>query len=551
MTTISVNGASAELWIREIAGTKSYSVDAGANWNALSGTVSVTITNTGAATNNFLRVLFKTDITISDGDFYFICNSNYIQFGSTSLNADGSRPTLTVSGVSSYAGLIANASYSGIRVLNLQMTGTGLVSLTNGAGWFGQYAFGASATGNMFVNCSADENLPISTLSGGIVGANAGSGASARLEIIGCTSAGDINGLAGGIVGQYAGTNGGYVRVTQSSSSGSIAIEGGGIFGKYAGRIGGEAYAGTCYSSGFITSGGGGGIFGSYAGADGGTATANTCYSTGTIGSQCGGIYGMNADSARAVSCYTTGYIFGGGIFGSSYTSTTASNCYTAGPTGVSPTSGIYAGDGSDGASNYSEANNGDAGTWNSTNAGLAGITTGGTWISTGVNTPYLFSSYGYTPYQINNINFDSSGSLFYTSFDASATPGSSTDAAIAPPGYTYEIIDSPSAYITIDASTGAIIVGSGTELGTYTLTIYSHNNPYAVTTYTLTVNASSSSGAASGTCCGSLAGQSNLDYATIFQVKGGNALIATPSNKFTSYQDMFRFKTALAFHRS
>lgn len=87
---------------------------------------------------------------------------------------------------------------------------------------------------------------------------------------------------------------------------------------------------------------------------------------------------------------------------------------------------------------------------------------------------------------------------------------------------------------------------------GNYTLTIYCYINPYSVTSYTLIVTEAPVS-ASSASCCGLLVGQSNLDYATINQVKGGNAIISdasNPRNKLTSYQDMMRLKTALAFSR-
>ena len=552
MTSINADGANQEVWIREVAGAKSYSVDSGGNWSALSENQPITITNTGS---DYLKVLFKTNITITNGGLYFTCNSDYIQFGSTSLNSDGSRPIITISNVSNYDGLIDNPGNNSIHVANLQMVGAGTVSLNNGGGWFGQAFFGASATNNMFVNCSTDENMPISSVSGGIVGTTAANGAGSRLEIIGCTTAGSINGSAGGIIGQYAGADSGYIRISQCSTTGNIAAEGGGIFGKYAGRINGQAIATNCYSSGIIANtGGGGGIFGSLAGADGGTATANQCYSTGAVGALCGGIFGQNARNAIATYCYTTGIIFGGGIFGSSYSGSLATNCYTSGQSFATPTSGIYAGSGTDGSTNYSEANRGNSGAWASINAGQAGISPGSVWTEIATNTPYLLSSYGSTPYQLNNIIFDASGGIFFTNFDGSVVQGSTTAAAVLPVGYTYELLDAPNANFTINSATGAISVAASTSAGTYTLTIYSYINPYSITTYTLTVSeASAGPGASTSGCCGSLEGQNNLDYATIFQVKGGNALIAdstNPRNKFTSYQDMFRLKAALAFHR-
>ncbi len=518
----------------------------------------ITIINTN--TSYTLKVIFETDIIVSSPALYFICGSDNIQFGSTSLNSDGSRPTIIIDDVSNYPGLIKNYDgtngFNTIRICNLQMTGTGSPSLDAGNGWFGQAGFGTAATGNLIVNCSTDNTLPISTLSGGIVGGGAGAGSGARLEIIGCTTAGTISGLAGGIVGQYAGQNSGRILVSQCSSSGAISSGGGGIFGKYAGISSGIANAYNCYSTGTIYSGGGG-IYGEYAGDGSGgpdatETVATNCYSTGYIDTNSGGIFGQNAAIVATASyCFSTGEIFGGGIFGANYLGT-ATNCYTCGVSSATPTSGIYAGSGVDGANNYSEANNGGS-SWNIDNAASAGIVPGSIWLSVISNQPFIFTTIGFTPYQLNNITLDASGNVFYTDFASTVTAGEVTAPAILPLGGTYDLINSPSPNITINATTGAISAAANTAASTYTLTIRFTINPYSVTTYTLTVEEAQAIAATSAPCCGTLAGQSNLVYNTINDVQAGNTFASSLSNpkfRFASYTDYLKYQISKAYRR-
>ena len=106
-----------------------------------------------------LKVLFRTGITIDSTSKYFVCGSDNIQFGSTSLNNDGSRPVITVN-VLNWDGLIMNGTGTGpgengrnnIYIYNLYIDGNGY-SLQIGAGWLGKSYFGNRATNNFIVNC--------------------------------------------------------------------------------------------------------------------------------------------------------------------------------------------------------------------------------------------------------------------------------------------------------------------------------------------------------------------------------------------------------------
>lgn len=84
-------------------------------------------------------------------------------------------------------------------------------------------------------------------------------------------------------------------------------------------------------------------------------------------------------------------------------------NCYV---TGTAVLQGFIIGDSAEIPANcYSEADNESSG-WSTTNANtvLTGYPTsviGDTWVSTGVNQPYILREMGYTPYTITNISYD------------------------------------------------------------------------------------------------------------------------------------------------
>lgn len=425
-----------------------------------------------------LKVFFTTNFTITNVNEYFVCGSSGIQFGSTSLNSDGSRPVITINTIN-YEGFIQNGDeyspgYSNIYVYNLTVDGTG-GTLEIGGGWLCKKWFGNGSTSNYIVNCSSSGNLPGgSTGSGGIVGAFAGKSTNSQLYIYGCSSTGNTGQLDGGIVGGYAGLEGGQVYCENCWSEGEISgVGAGGIFGEYAG-LQGATYATNCYSLGAIGNSGGG-IFGRYPGQQG-EAYANQCYSRGNIGTDAGGIFSIGAGSTSgttsAINCYSAGVVTtsGTGIYGSSRINGTITNCYVAN------------------------------GSWSTSAAAavLSGVpsgadTVGTTWVAYQVNEPYELNGMGYTPYTLNII--DPTTSRLITTYTQSIRPGQMSIESITADasGNTIEILKKANgntesySTITINTQTGIISTTSTTLPGMYILTIRSVGS-YAITVFTLTV---------------------------------------------------------------
>jgi len=334
--SISGDGATDIVYIRDNSGTNEYKINNG-SWNTLFLPVTVANTNPDPA-NNLLKIIFTTEITFNDSSHFFYVSSEGIQFGSTSLNNDGTRAIINIDTTTDYNGLINNnfggssTGYNNIYVFNLEVRATGGAALDTDGGWIGQPSFGKSASNNFIVNCSS--NGPIIDGGGGIVGAYSGSESGASLYIIGCSSSGNSSTYSGGIAGMYAGRNGGQVICESCWSQGSIGDNGGGIIGYEAGNNGGYVNASKCYSTGAISGADAGGIFGQLAGTSA-TIDAIACYSQGVVsGIDAGGIYGNGAASAggvtNATNCYslfgTTDGIYSGGVVGSR----NANNCYVA-----------------------------------------------------------------------------------------------------------------------------------------------------------------------------------------------------------------------------
>ena len=149
------------VYIAQVGQDIKYSLNQGASYSDITAWP-LTINNTGGST---AKVLFKTDITITDGDQYFICGSSNIQFGDQSLNEDGTKPLITVSlsGGDTYLGLIRNGisgpagvgvnGYNNIKIYNLSLQSNNS-TLINGGGWFCWARFARGATGCFVVNCS-------------------------------------------------------------------------------------------------------------------------------------------------------------------------------------------------------------------------------------------------------------------------------------------------------------------------------------------------------------------------------------------------------------
>lgn len=448
----------------------SYKINNG-SWNNIGNNYPLYITNFNTSLG-FLNIEFATDIIINDNftqgiNKYFICGSEKIQFGKSSLKSDGTRPQITVQ-VDNYPGLIDNGRNDGtavipgndnISVYNINVIGTG--SLASGGGWICKSYFSNLANNNYIINCSSTGSIGNSC--GGITGAFSAENAG-LLSIIGCSSTGAIGDQGGGIVGSFGGQLGGNITCQQCYSTGSIGFLAGGIFGEYAGFTNGIISAEKCYSTGSISNLAGG-IFGRYAGATNGNVSVNSCYNTQTIITSGGGIFGQNS-----IGSVTNSYVYT--RLGSTGSSISPSSCYII------------------------------SDSWDSTvaNTNLQGIPSpiiGTTWVSSGVNTPYILNNFGYSPYDISNISNNSLVQLYSQTINA----GSTTITGGIRSGLSYQILDIsnngnfgsfPS--ITINSTTGVISTTSGTTSGLYTLYIRNNGDysSYNITQFNLSVSSSS-----------------------------------------------------------
>jgi hypothetical protein len=450
----------------------------------------VTVTNT--APTSYLKVYFTTDITLTGGaDRFFICGSEYLQFGNTTLNSDGTRPLVTIQNVVNYPGLIRNGTsgsdgYTNIAIVNLNILSEGTSSLLSGGGWVGQQYFSKGVTDNIIVNCSSNGN--ISEGSGGIIGQQAAN-PSGNVLLYYCNSSGTIDYTAGGIIGQQAGAgaailSGGTVSAINCFSTGNMIGIGsaGGIFGLSASR---NTSANKCYSTGTILDRGGG-IF-----TQGSTGNATACYSRGQIGGtvNAGGIFGtVNTSGATATNCYSSGNINatngGGGIFARPFFGPVGiTYSYTSGSLAIGA-GGIYADSLIDGATNYSEGNNGNSGTWSSTNANTVLQGVGTIWGSIAPNTPYILLNFGISPYRLDVI--DPATYALNQTFSQTVQAGQTTIPAQVAGFKTFQILTGGHPSITID-NTGVITTTSATPAGTYNLMIYAVDD-YTTTIVSLTV---------------------------------------------------------------
>ncbi len=500
------------LYIREVSGIIEWSNDEQQTWSVLYFPSYVYNTDTNGG---FLEIKFLTDITINNNIDYLICATEYIQFGSKTLNNDGSRPTITIN-TNNYDGFIENGNgitsgNSNIAIYNLYINGGANQTQING-GWIGKMYFGYNVTNNYIVNCASSGGIE----GGGIVGAYAGSGG--ILTLRGCSSSGIIGNNAGGIAGAFAGDNGGSLVCESCWSTGEI--QGGGA-GGIAGHWCHNVVITKCYSTGAVTGPyDGGGIVGDSAGQGVNGCVISNCYSTGSIQVSNGGIVGaVNTPGGgncliTITNCYSTGNLISttqeaGAILSrvnpnaAGTWTVTVSSCYACGNNGL--LTGYIVGDqssvnGSDiqgngtttWSNNYSEKANGSTG-WNDTNAnsvltGTPNPTVGTTWVSTVTGQPYELLNMGYSPYSLTNI----SGSNLVRIASSSINAGLSTTAGTTS---TYSIVQKSggdsSSYgtITINGSTGVISTTSGTAPGVYTLLVR-NTGSYDFTTFTLTVTA-------------------------------------------------------------
>jgi hypothetical protein len=459
-----------------------------------------------------LTIEFITDITI-DGTVgggangYFICGSNGIQFGSRTLKPDGTRPIITIHGITDYLGLIQNGNSFGngagdIYAMNLEIRASGGATLANGAGWIGQAYFGKGTAGsnNIILNCHSTGNTGVGC--GGIIGQYAG-----PVKCVSCSSSGVIGDAGGGIIGANSPSTAGALRCESCWSTGVIGTYGGGITGQSTGT----AVIANCYSTGGMNPNAGG-ISGRYSGSSNGHAISE-CYSRGAIGDYGGGIIGSECGVVVITNCYSVGAIpeSSGGILGNqggNTTNKTVSNCYVVGTTsnvnggyiipGYSDLTGsVNVVDGTIVLSGNAASTGWSNTTANTTLTGTpasAAAPIGVKWVYAGTNMPYEIYAMGYTPYARTVVA--GTPPAMVRSFSTTVVSG---DAQTAAPGIItgggrvyalYRITDGvPASYggIGVNNVTGIMATSRATEPGVYTLTIR-NSGSYHFTTVTLTV---------------------------------------------------------------
>lgn len=457
-----------------------------------------------------VTIEFITDITL-DGivgggaNSYFICGSDGIQFGSRILKPDGTRPVITIDGITDYPGLIQNGNsgvngYNTIYITNLEIRASGGATLANGGGWIGQSYFGKGTTASsaILLNCHSTGDTGVGC--GGIVGQYSG-----PVKCVSCSSAGVIGQTGGGIIGANSPSTAGALSCESCWSTGFIGAYGGGITGQSTGA----ATIANCYSTGSMNQNAGG-ISGRYSG---GNHYISDCYSRGAIGDYGGGIIGSECGWTSITNCYSVGVIpyNAGGILGNllgNNTDKIVSNCYVTGATnhpqygyiipGYSNLTGnIGVVDGTVYLTNNAATTGWANTTANTTLTGTpasAAAPIGAKWVYAGANTPYEIYAMGYTPYTRTVVA--GTPPAMVRSFATSVVSG---DAQTAAPGLItggsrvyalYRVADGvPASYggIAINVVSGIIATSRATTPGVYTLTIR-NTGSYHFTIVTLTV---------------------------------------------------------------
>ena len=481
-----------------------YSVDMN-SWYEMNWTCSIVNTDISLG---LLNIEFVTDITFDSsgvgGQYgYFICGSEKIQFGSRTLKLDGTRPIITIDGITDYPGLIQNGNsgvsgYNTIYIMNLEVRATNGATLVNSGGWLAQAYFGKDTTASsaILLNCHSTGNTGAGC--GGIVGQYAG-----PVKCVSCSSSGVIGQAGGGIIGANSPSTAGALSCESCWSTGFIGAYGGGITGQSTGA----AVIANCYSTGSMNQNAGG-ISGRYSG---GNHYINDCYSRGAIGDWGGGIIGSECGWASISNCYSIGVIpyDAGGILGNllgNNTDKVVSNCYVTGATnhpqygyiipGYSHLTGnIGVVDGTV----YLTNNAATTGWANSTaNTTLTGVPAspsapvGMKWVYAGTNTPYELYAMGYTPYTRTVVV--GSPPAMVRSFATTIVSGdftTDTPGIIPDKSYAiYRVTDGvPASYgrIAINVVSGIIATSRATIPGVYTLTIRNAGS-YHFSLYTLTV---------------------------------------------------------------
>jgi len=527
ITPTTISAAGGNIYIQQGDGYIEYSLDQ-ESWSEIVWPCSIENTT---LVSLFIFVNFTTDITMISTNHYFIVLTAGIIFGNQMLRPDWTRPKITVDGVSNYPGLVQNGTSSSnghgfIVIFNLEIEAINESSLVVEGGWFAQAHFGSNSEINIIVNCYT--SAPIPDNCGGIAGSNLAKNGG-FVQIGGCYTTGTIGENAGGIVGVNAGELGGNVIIIRCFSTGLIGDSAGGIAGRYCGGHNGDIEIANCYSTGTISIRGGG-IVGMFCSTDAESQFGRTeiyrCYSNGAIGEDAGGIVGSTPGgwairtdqtgyTVEVTNCFSSGAIsnngFAGGIYGRSFKSASqfAQYCYTSGLKPDVITGGIYGGSASDiltnSIGNYSEENNSGTG-WTDSHAKttLLGIPTttmyGTHWSQPdGYNTPYKLTIAAFSPYLLSF--------AFNDEISETIVAGEQTNGPFAS-GFTHKILQinnmAPHNFpeIAIDEETGVIRTAISKVTRTYQIYVYSTMNPYAVTLFTLTVNASEPKECYAGNLC-------------------------------------------------
>jgi hypothetical protein len=477
-------------------------------WNSVYWPITFNNDNTSLGNLNIVLVSDITiDTTIGGTSTYFVCGSSNIQFGSRTLKPDGTRPVITIDGITDYPGLIHNGhsgsnGYSDIYVMNLEIRASGGATLASGSGWIGHAYFGKGTSGsnNVILNCHSTGTTGEGC--GGIIGQYAG-----PVKCVSCSSSGIIGQSGGGIIGANSPSTAGALSCESCWSTGVIGTYGGGITGQSTGT----AIIANCYSTGNMNQNAGG-ISGRYSGSSSGHAISE-CYSRGAIGDYGGGITGSECGVVVITNCYSVGAIpaSSGGILGNqggNTTNKTVSNCYVVGTTsnvnggyiipGYSDLTGsVNVVDGTIVLSGNAASTGWSNTTANTTLTGTpasAAAPIGVKWVYAGTNMPYEIYAMGYTPYARTVVA--GTPPAMVRSFSTTVVSG---DAQTAAPGIItgggrvyalYRITDGvPASYggIGVNNVTGIMATSRATEPGVYTLTIR-NSGSYHFTTVTLTV---------------------------------------------------------------
>jgi len=378
---------------------------------------SITI-QTSNNTSDSATVYFTNDFTIANSDFNFIIDSS-------NITVDGGNNTVTFDKVINYNGLIHSGYNNEFNIQNITIqniiTNADTTSyLTTGAAWI---VYSTSCNNMLIQNCVNN------------------------CDILGNNNncSGIVNSYANETFGTVSGVN--VLTITNCANTGIVSsANGGGIAGSNLNNNGNMVNISNCYNTGAITAQNAGGIAGNVNSDYGdGTLNIQNCYNIGVIsGSNSGGIVGsasvvnpsnnLGNNIINISNCYNAGSIMAasGGIMGTIsqsfldygnfyYGSVNISNCYNSGviTNTVSGASGICP---TTPTTNLTITNTYNAPTvntttveWMDTAADATGSLTGypispnpigSIWTSTGINTPYLLSSFNSSIYPQSVANF-------------------------------------------------------------------------------------------------------------------------------------------------